>query len=391
MRIGIDCRTILNPRLGERAGVGHYTYYLVKHLLKNDKKNEYVLFFDYRLMDVTEFKQKNVKLKHFPFSQYQRYLPFTYSHMLISAALIKEGLNIYHSPANVIPLTYPKTSVITVHDLAIYKKPEWFPRGQKFSTKLLVPRSLKKADQIIAVSRATKRDIIKLFKIKPEKIKIVYEGVGMKKIKEGKKPDIFKKYRLKNKYIIFLGTIEPRKNLVGLINAYSKLIKKKKFENYDLVLAGAEGWKYDQIFKTIEKNGLGDRVKFLGYVSHNEKIDLMKRAEIFVFPSFYEGFGLPLLEAISLGVPAISSSISSMPEVAGKSVIYINPESEEAILKAMVKILSSSKLRKKMKLLGIEQARGFDWDKCAKETIKIYEKLGAKKEKSAKKVKNKKG
>src|SRR3989338_7238616 len=117
MRIGIDCRTILTPEVGELAGIGHYTYLLVKHLLETDKENEYVLFFDYRRRDISEFERSNSRVWRFPFSQYKRFLPFTYSHMLISAMVLKNRLDVFHSPANVLPLTYPKKSVITVHDL----------------------------------------------------------------------------------------------------------------------------------------------------------------------------------------------------------------------------------------------------------------------------------
>ena len=158
MRIGIDCRTILNPKSGEQAGVGHYTYYLVKNLIKQDKKNKYVLFFDWRFKEFNEFKQKNVIIKNFPFSQYNKFLPFAYSHMLISASLVKASLDVFHSPISSLPLTYTKKSIITVHDLAIYKNPSWFP-SQIFSTKLLVPQSLRKADKIIAVSNSTKKDL----------------------------------------------------------------------------------------------------------------------------------------------------------------------------------------------------------------------------------------
>src|SRR3989344_1009011 len=168
MRIGIDCRTILNVLGGERAGVGHYTYYLVKNLLTLDKKNDYVLFFDNRFKDAQEFqKYKNVKIKFFPFYQYKKYLPIAYSQMLIGAVLNRENLDLFHSPANTLPLYYQKKTVVTVHDLGIYKFPEFFPKKfltrQTLATKILVPRSLLKASKIIAVSKNTKKDIIEEF------------------------------------------------------------------------------------------------------------------------------------------------------------------------------------------------------------------------------------
>ena len=217
MRIGIDCRTILAPGRGEQAGVGHYTYYLVKHLLSIDKKNEYVLFFDYRVTSTKEFQQKNVKIQRFPFSQYKRYMPLAYSHMLISAYLRRHRLDIYHSPANPIALTYPGTSIITVHDLAIYQHPEWFPGYQKFSTKLLVPKSLGKAKRIIAVSEATRQDLATMFKIPKKRIRVIYEGVNRERSRIPL-TKLRRKYGLKKRYLLFVGTVEPRKNLLKLID-----------------------------------------------------------------------------------------------------------------------------------------------------------------------------
>ncbi|MFH1598439.1 MAG: glycosyltransferase family 1 protein [Patescibacteria group bacterium] len=391
MRIGIDCRTILNPGKGEQAGVGHYTYYLIKNLLKNDKKNQYVLFFDYRVTKTREFKQKNVEVKYFPFSEYKKFLPFSYSHMLISAFISRAKLDIYHSPANVIPYTYSGPSVITVHDLAIYKHPEWFPRGQKFSTRLLVPKSLHKAKRIIAVSQATKKDIIKLFKIPAHKIDVIYEGVFREKPKVGFQA-VKKKHGLADDYILFLGTIEPRKNLIGLVHAYAELIKNKRFSKYQLVIAGAKGWKEGEVFKTIRKMKLEDRVLYLGYVAHQDKLSLISNAKVFIFPSYYEGFGLPILEAMELGAPVITSNVSSIPEVTNHSAVHINPTKEKEIVQALAKVLGSAVVRRKLRAAGINKAKQFSWQKCAQQTGAVYRKVyqEIKREAKAKEARKKK-
>lgn len=381
MRIGIDCRTILNPGKGEQAGVGHYTYSLVKNLLKVDKRNEYVLFFDWRVTDTKEFKQKNVKIKYLPFSQYKKYLPFTYSHMLISAVLMRERLDIFHAPANTAPLAYTGDVVLTIHDLAIYRYPSWFPRGQAFSTKFLVPKSANKAKRIIAVSKATKQDIIRLFKINPNKVKVVYEGVvqklGSRLTKNISKTALQKRYKIGDKYLFFIGTLEPRKNLINLITAFNDLLLQnyRKFKDYELILAGGKGWKYEEIFKSIKKQKYGYKIKFLNYVPHEYKIALMKNATGFVFPTMYEGFGLPVLEAMSLGIPVITSKVSSLPEIAGNAAILVNPTKTKEITAALRKVLFNKKLREKMSAAGEIQARQFTWIKNAKETIKQYQEV----------------
>ncbi len=197
MKIGIDCRTILNPAHGEKAGVGYYTHHLVESLLALDKENTYVLFFDSRFKGANKFKRDNVAIRFFPFYQYKKYLPIAYSQMLISAVLNRENLDVFHSPANVIPLFYNRPSVLTIHDLAIYKFPKFFPKKflnrQTFSTQVLVPRSVRKASQIIAISKNTKTDIVEEFSIPEDKIQVVYEGVEKYEKKEDCK-EIKEKY-----------------------------------------------------------------------------------------------------------------------------------------------------------------------------------------------------
>ncbi|MFA5128889.1 MAG: glycosyltransferase family 1 protein [Patescibacteria group bacterium] len=397
MRIGIDCRTILNPGYGEAAGVGHYTFFLIKNLLKIDKKNEYVLFFDNLLSkDAAEemiVGAPNVKIKFFPFHQYKHYLPFAFSHLLTANAIEKEKLDVFHSPAYTLPLAYKGKSVVTVHDLAIYKNPEWFPKkfliGQNFSTKTLVPKSLKKAEKIIAVSKNTKKDITEIFKINPGKVEVIYEGVEFRNLPSKKETacgveseicfeDLKVKYGLKDDYALFLGTIEPRKNIVALVQAFCGLIYKNKNleKKYQLILAGVRGWKYKNVFKEIEacqkKLGESGEIKYIGYVPGREKFSLMKGAACFIFPSFYEGFGLPVLEALSLGVPTITSNKSSLPEIAGQAAILINPEKVLEISSALEKILVDRNLREELSKKGIIQAEKFNWKKCAEETLKVY-------------------
>lgn len=379
MKIGIDCRTILNPSSGERAGVGHYTYFLVKNLLKIDKKNQYVLFFDYRTRDTREFAQKNVLIRHFPFSQYKSFLPFAYTHMLTSAYLIKYGLDVYHSPITALPLTYPRKAVITVHDLAIYKNPAWFP-SQIFSTKLLVPQSLRIADRIISVSKSTRKDIQDLFNVPTKKIAVTYEGVNIEKIKLKSRKDDIGRFKLGKKYILFVGTLEPRKNLITLINAFKKLLVwDKRFEDYRLAIAGHNAYKSETVYDAVKELKLSNNVKFLGYVTTNEKFDLMKGATCFINPSSYEGFGLTLVEAMALGTPVIASNVSSMPEVVGTAGVLVDPDREYDIASALRRVLGNKKLQERLRKAGLKQASKFSWERCAQETLKVYEGVNKKK------------
>lgn len=381
MRIGIDCRTILNPGSGEAAGVGHYTMNIVRALLDIDRENEYVLFFDYRMAreGTQEYERPNVKIRFFPFSSYGKFLPIAYSQLLVSAALLKERLDVFHAPANVVPLGYPKRTVITVHDLAIFRHPEWFP-GQVFSTRLLVPQSLKRAKKIIAISQATKNDIADLFNVPKKKIAVVHEAADTTLLNlHDKKDDVRQKYHLPERYVFYVGTIEPRKNLLVLLQAWQRLMamRPEAVNGTSLVLAGGVGYHGKEIISAMKAMQFGSRVRWLKYVPHNHKILLMKNAAAFVFPTLYEGFGLPVLEALQLGTPVITTNTSSIPEVAGRAAMLVDPNDVEGMAQAMKKILGQPAIAKAMSAKGKVQAAKFSWAKAAKETLAIYRQAAA--------------
>ncbi len=376
MRVGIDCRTILNPERGEAAGVGHYTYYLVKNLLALDRQTQYVLFFDYRMKreGTQEFQQPNVKIRYFPFSSYKKFLPFAYSHMLTAATLLRERLDIFHSPTTSVPLTYPKTTVVTVHDLAIYVNPSWFP-SQIFSTRLLVPQSLKRARRLIAVSLATKRDLKSIFNVPSKKVSVIHEGVTTDKLNlRDKNVDVRRKFNLPQTYLLYVGTLEARKNLPGLIDAFALLWRTKPslMASVKLVLAGNIGHKGDDVLEKIRGLGLQKQIRYIGYVTHNEKISLLRSAAIFVFPSLFEGFGLPVLEAMNLGTPVITSNRSSMPEIAQNAAVLVDPEDPVEIARAIERVLTNDKLRQTLREAGLKRAKAFNWRTTAAETLAVY-------------------
>lgn len=423
MKIGIDCRTIINSSGGEQSGVGHYTYYLVKSLLELDKHNSYVLFFDDRVKDFSQFKKGNVEIRTFPFYKYKKYLPVTYSQMLISSFLNKERLDLFHATVGTIPLFYNRKSVVTVYDLSLYKYPKFFPSSmthrQTFATRALLPRSLTKAQKIIASSKSTKSDIIEIFGIPEEKIEVVYGGVlshGKSCPHQAPAGEVAAKFGLGGKYVLFLGTIESRKNIVSLIRAFRNLYSTydSPLSGYQLILAGGLGWKNEEVFKEISDanaaiTGVGGRrsgrerrcgidtrsaariakegerrsgrerrinqpIKYLGYVSHAEKLSLIAQATCFVFPSFYEGFGLPVLEAMSMGTPVITSNVSSLPEITGReAAILIDPWKETEIGEALSQVLTDEGLREMLSIKGHEKAQEFTWEGCARQTLEVYQ------------------
>jgi len=376
MRIGIDCRYILNVKHGELAGVGHYVYFLIKYLLQIDKENEYFLFFYNKYINCEEFaSQKNAKCVYFPGLENLGKIPFFYRHLFIPHILKLYKLDLYHNPANVLPFFYFGKSIITVHDLAIYKNPNWFPARQWFGKNILMPFSFLKAKKIIAVSENTALDLMNELKISKEKIEVIHEGVENYNEFIIEEEKIDQKFKFKEPYFLFIGTLEPRKNLTRLIKAFGQFVQSNKNNNFKLVLAGKKGWDYEPIFKTIKDLNLDDRVIYLGYVNLKEKIYLLRNSFAFVFPSLYEGFGLPILEAMNMGVPIITSNISSIPEIVIDNAILVEPYNTKSIREAMIKIVANPGLRESLIIKGKGIAKNFTWQSCAQKTLSLYKSL----------------
>ncbi|MFA4880310.1 MAG: glycosyltransferase family 1 protein [Candidatus Doudnabacteria bacterium] len=400
MRLGIDCRAMQG-----KGGIATYTFHLVKNLLIRDKRNHYVLFFDpvrnmprsllrlgrnidnscgwvscparvsngvdskisQNLQNLSE--QHNCSIKYFPHRGLLDSLPLVRSHILFSQFLRKQGLDIFHAPAGSLPLFYQGKTVVTAHDLAIYKNPEWFPRFQFFSKNIVVPQSLRKATYIIAVSETTKRDLLTLFSIPSKKIKVIYEGgLDASLISSGKRESALD-------YILTISTLEPRKNLVRLIRAFTLYRRHNPQKREKLIIIGGEGWKYKGIYKEIRELGVQKEVILTGYVGEKEKIRLLRRAKVFIFPSLYEGFGLPVVEAMSLGVPVICSRRGALAEISGNAAFFVNPYAARSVAEGLSKVLGDRDIREKLAKKGLERAQRFSWQKCAKETLDVYQNI----------------
>ena len=385
MRIGIDARTILNPEKGDAIGVGHYTYQLIRHLLKIDKENEYVLFFDFRVRekDVKKFSQSNAKIKFYPFSDYKKYLPGIYNEILGSAILSKEKLDLIHttSHASRIPASYSGKTIVTIHDLAVYKFNDIFPKFYQAKNKALISLMVNKAQKVIAVSHSIKDDLQTILKCPEEKIQVIYSGFDKRMFEnpEVDRKKILDKYSIEDKYLLFLGTLEPSKNIVRLLEAFKIFKEKNKKDktagNYKLIMAGKRGWlakEYKQVAKDL---GLNKDIIFTGYVIGDDLVPLFHNADFFIMPSLYEGFGTTVLEAFATGTPAIVANVSSIPEIAGDAAELVNPMDTQNIAEAMIKLSRSEELKNSYREKGYKQLEKFNWEKCARETLEVYKSL----------------
>ena len=369
MKIGIISAQ-LNQQL---TGVGNYTYNLIKELNKLDTDEGFLFLINYQ--NNTFFTNDGIIVNN-PFPALKTYA----WHPYLIKKLRRCKLDIIHNPAQ-IPTFFKskKKYILTIHDITPFIFSEEHRLGRPLIYKLLLPRTLKTADKIITDSNSTKNDLINYFNIPEEKIRVIllaadekFKPLNNKEIREAKQ-----KYSLNFPFILYIGTLEPRKNIPSLIKAFYKL--KKKTLQYKLVITGKKGWKYKEIFETIDKLNLQNDVVFTGYVSDEDLPALYNAADLFVYPSIYEGFGLPPLEAMACGTPVITSNTSSLPEVVGDAGIMIDPCNVDGLADAMYEVLTKAGLRANMIKKGLERAEMFSWEKCARETLEVYEEVYNKK------------
>jgi glycosyltransferase involved in cell wall biosynthesis len=361
---------------GNLGGIGTYTHNLVQQLNEIDKSNKYYLVHG-ESKDIQIYKtNEEIFVKKYSFKG------SGYIWRYFSAPLKLKSMNqldIVHDTYEIGALSF-KTSfkkIITVHDLSPFLFPDMFSSRAVLLHKLLFSKTLQSVDKILTVSECSKRDLVTHFNVPEDKIKVIFNGVDTK-FKPLNKDDVnefLKKYNLNFPFILFVGTLEPRKNLPNLFKAYSQL--KKKNISHKLVIAGKKGWKYQEIFETVNKLNLKNDIIFTDYIPENDLPALYNAADVFVYPSIYEGFGLPPLEAMACGTPVVTSNISSLPEVVGNAGITVNPKDIDMLATAMYEVLTNDALIKEMTKKGLERAKLFNWKSCAVETLKVYVEVGS--------------
>ncbi|MDO8576735.1 MAG: glycosyltransferase family 1 protein [Candidatus Daviesbacteria bacterium] len=425
----------------DRTGTENYSYQLLKALAKIDKKNKYIVYLRSctvtpgspsvtlirRLAEkgiitpaiypsanhlrMTREKTRNDKKDwpaNFQFKKIKWLRLWTQGGL--AAQTFKDKLDVLFVPAHTLPIVRRPglKTVVTVHDLGSQYLPSMHQLKQRLYLSYMQKFQLKTATKIIAVSKATKQDLIQRVGIKPDKISVVYEGYDRKLFYN--KKNLFKSFKsdlvvnslrwygLKpGSYFLFVGTVQPRKNLERLIRAFSvilnpplagegslanasttetspEILRFAQNDNFKLAIAGSKGWLSDEIYKLPKKLGIGERVKFLGYVPDENLPVLYSGAVAFTFPSLFEGFGLPILEAQASGCPVLTSNVSSMPEVGGKGAIYVDPYSIDDIVKGIRKLQrvpEGEGYRSQLIKQGFENVKRFSWEKCAWETLEV--------------------
>ena len=382
MRIGIDISTVLNH--GQDIGAGRYVTNLVRNLLKIDKKNTYVFTGRYvtdKYLEIINRIKSTCTDNKIEFKLYkttQKKLNLWNSLRFPPIELMGFKADLLHCPDYLIPPTLNKIIILTIHDLAFIRFPQfnfdWFIK--KYTKE--VKRNARLAKIIIADSKSTKDDIIKFFKIDPAKVKVVYlasDSQFKKLANQEKDKKVLKKYGIDKKYILSAGTIEPRKNYPTLIKAFNYIKHNNNDFNYRLVIVGRTGWKSEATYRERELSPYKDDILFIGRISDKELVQIYNQAEIFVYPSHFEGFGLPPMEAMSCRLPVIASDSSSLKEVVGDAGILVPSEDYREISRQILYVLKNEKIKKKLREKSLKQAQKFSWEKTARKTLDIYNEI----------------
>ncbi len=368
MVIGFDGSRAFNSH---RTGTENYSFQVLKHLAKIDHQNTYLVYLrpdtkiDGEWPDNFMFKTLN--------------FPRLWTQIGLAWQTFKDPLDVLFVPAHTLPLIHRPNlkTVLTVHDLGAEYLPQMHQLKQRLYLKLMTDYQLRSATHLIAVSEATKRDIMAKVQVPSSRIRVIYEGYNpdLKLASSDAQRDILKQYDIeKDRYFLFVGTIQPRKNIARLIQAFHLYQQQTKDTTTKLVLAGSKGWLSEPLYQLPQQLGIADSVKFLGYVPDSNLSTLYHHAIAFVFPSLFEGFGLPVLEAFACNCPVITSNTSSLPEVAGEGAVLVDPLDVEALAGAL-KTIQDKALQSKLKPAGIKQLAKFSWQQTSSQIIDLLTKI----------------
>jgi glycosyltransferase involved in cell wall biosynthesis len=369
-----------------KTGIGWYTYRLIFELAQMNIEGDVCAFdvlnrhnskeqLESLFQDLIRPSNIDCRINQYTLNGLYSRLDWLYSHVSFET-LFRTKVDIHHAHNFFLPYKLHTPSVVTIYDMVYKLYPETMDQDNLDLLNKIMPRSVRDSTKILTISENSKREISEILNIDPNKISIAYPGFD---------PNIFKviapeytqhhldSLKIKKPFILYLGTLEPRKNIERIIDAYASLTSYHK--TFDLVLAGSIGWKSESIFERIEKYNLKENVHITGYISQSEQVALYNRATCFVFPSLYEGFGMPALEAMACGCPVIASNASSLPEVVGNAGLLVDPLNTDELSAAIQKVLDDESLQLPMKIKNQTQVQNFSWQNTAESVLNLYKTL----------------
>lgn len=368
MRIGIDASRAFLKR---RTGIEEYSYQVIKHLRDTLPSDAQVVLY--------VRKKWRVGVPEIDFVLPENWVvrglwaPRFWTQLALSIEMLWRAPDVLFVPAHTVPLIHPRRTVVTIHGLEYEFCPEGYSLWERIYMHYSIKFSCQAASTVICVSENTKRDVMKLYQVTEEKIAVISEGYEnnfqfpISNFQSNSNESIS---QIKKPYLLFIGRLEERKNIVRIVEAF-ELLKEKYRIPHELVLAGKPGYGYERICAKIQDSRFKNHIKEVGYVTEEEKWNLLKNADVFLFPTLYEGFGIPVLEAQSVGVPVVTSSTSSLPEVAGEGAILVDPTSVESIAEGIQRLLSDQALRSGIIEKATHNVGRYSWARCAQEVAQL--------------------
>jgi glycosyltransferase involved in cell wall biosynthesis len=369
VRIGIDARKLHD------FGIGTYIRNLLRHLARLDSQTEFVIFCRPEDRDALAAVGENFRPVPETSGNYS-----IAEQVRIPWALKREGVTLFHAPHYVLPPLVRCRSVVTIHDVIHLMFPQYLPNRIAFSyAKWSITQAAQRATRVMTVSQSSKRDILRFVDTEPDKIDVIYNAYDERFAMEPREEDVVRvreRYQLTDEFVLYAGNVKPHKNLERLIDAFA-LVRKRGLDHLKLVLIGDEISKYTALRRAVHQHQLHNYVRFLGYLPEETLAVMYRLAGVFVFPSLYEGFGLPPLEAMASGTPVVTSNVSSLPEVAGDAAVLVDPYDPQAIADGIYRVLTDEKLRRALIHKGIARAGQFSWEQSVRRVRQIYGEVSA--------------
>ncbi len=368
-RVGLNAHLLNLAGNYRSAGINWYIYHLLQNLPTSDY--EFTVFTSERRV------REHLARLHYAFSRLPTQHPIVriaWEQVVQPVALRRERIDLLHALAFAGPLSISIPWVVTIYDLCFMRYPDSFNRANRTYLRWATTWAVRRANRVIAISESTKRDLVNLYHIPAERVAVVY--CGHDDALSQPAPSAVESWRsrkgLPERFILHVGTLEPRKNIARLVRAFARAGRVAHLP-HKLVLVGARGWKYDDVDRVIADERIQERIIFAGYVPQDELPFWYRAAEAFIYPSLYEGFGLPPLEAMAAGLPVVCSNAASLPEVVGDAALVVPPDDETVLADSIVQILSDRALRDELVARGKKQAAKFSWEQTARETTRVYE------------------
>lgn len=368
MRIAFDATAI--P--ANRAGAGIYIFNLVQALAKIDTVNQYHVYA--KPDHIAEFGivQPNFHFVSMPHTSTLRRL--AWEQTVLPREIKRHHIDVLHSPHYTMPFQPGCKSIVTFCDMIFVLFPHMHNHVRRIFFQRMMRRSAERADMLIAISESTRGDVLRYKHLPPERVISIPLAASdaFRRMPASESQVACARYNLTpGRFILYVGVLEPRKNVPLLMEAYARIAA--EYPDVPLVIAGKKGWMYEEIFRQVTLLGITERVRFLGYVPEDDLIGLYNAARVFVYPSRYEGFGLPVLEAMQCGVPVITCNVSSLPEVAGDAALLVEPDDVVGLADSLGRVMDNDSLAHNLSARGIERARQFSWQRCAHETLLVYQ------------------